>query len=111
MIDLATAGVDDAVWQLRPDYAACLVTARGVHGGEDLDAYAGAPRLVVADGSESFDAVEGGEIVHTTPKPGEVVWRDDRGVTCRRWNWRQCARTRLTPHTTNAVYACAPPRA
>ena len=26
---------------------------------------------------------------------GEVVWRDDRGVTCRRWNWRQGIRTRL----------------
>ncbi len=31
-----------------------------------------------------------------TVEPGEVVWRDDRGVTCRRWNWRQGPRTRLT---------------
>ena len=38
MIDLATAGVDDAVWQLRPDYAACLVTARGVPGGPSDEA-------------------------------------------------------------------------
>lgn len=29
------------------------------------------------------------------PLPGEVVWRDDVGVTCRRWNWRQGTRTRL----------------
>ena len=97
--------------RLTDHYNAISIAHLVPFGGEDLDAYAGAPRLVVADGSESFDAVEGGEIVHTTPKPGEVVWRDDRGVTCRRWNWRQCARTRLTPHTTNAVYACAPPRA
>ena len=25
-----------------------------------------------------------------------MVWRDDRGVTCRRWNWRQGVRTRLS---------------
>jgi len=29
------------------------------------------------------------------PAPGEVIWRDEIGVTCRRWNWRQCIRTRL----------------
>jgi DNA/RNA-binding domain of Phe-tRNA-synthetase-like protein len=33
-----------------------------------------------------------------------VVWRDDAGVTCRRWNWRQCTRTRLTTRTTRAVF-------
>ena len=31
---------------------------------------------------------------------GEVVWRDEEGVTCRRWNWRQSPRTRLEPHST-----------
>ena len=24
-----------------------------------------------------------------------MIWRDDLGVTCRRWNWRQGVRTRL----------------
>jgi DNA/RNA-binding domain of Phe-tRNA-synthetase-like protein len=38
------------------------------------------------------------------PEPGEVVWRDDRGVTCRRWNWRQCVRTRITSSTTSAMF-------
>ena len=32
-----------------------------------------------------------------------MVWRDDDGVTCRRWNWRQCTRTRITEATTRAV--------
>jgi DNA/RNA-binding domain of Phe-tRNA-synthetase-like protein len=36
-----------------------------------------------------------GEPVIEHPLPGEVVWRDDIGVTCRRWNWRQGTRTRL----------------
>jgi len=65
-------------------------------GGEDLRAYAGSPRLIIADGSEPFATTEGGEPVVQTADPGEVVWRDDAGVTCRRWNWRQGPRTRLT---------------
>ncbi|MBA8870014.1 DNA/RNA-binding domain of Phe-tRNA-synthetase-like protein [Pantoea agglomerans] len=64
-------------------------------GGENIAAYAGEPRLVIADGSERFDTVKEGEVVYESPEPGEVIWRDDQGVTCRRWNWRQGVRTRL----------------
>ena len=46
-------------------------------GGENLAAYAGPPRLVVADGSETFDTLKNGEAVDESPDPGEVVWRDD----------------------------------
>lgn len=70
-------------------------------GGEDLAAYAGSPRLVVADGSEPFETTAGGEAVVETAEAGEVIWRDDRGVTCRRWNWRQGPRTRLAEATTD----------
>lgn len=65
-------------------------------GGEDLAAYAGSPRLIVADGGEPFETTANGETVVETADPGEVAWRDDRGITCRRWNWRQGPRTRLT---------------
>ncbi|NEA04049.1 hypothetical protein G3I28_32840, partial [Streptomyces sp. SID10116] len=34
----------------------------------------------------------------------EIVWCDDEGVTCRRWNWRQGPRTRLTEESVNAVF-------
>lgn len=64
-------------------------------GGEDLGHYAGTPRLVIADGSETFDTMKDGQLAHESPEAGEVVWRDDQGVTCRRWNWRQGVRTRL----------------
>lgn len=64
-------------------------------GGENIAAYAGKPRLVIAYGSERFDTVKEGEVVYESPEPGEVIWRDDQGVTCRRWNWRQGVRTRL----------------
>jgi DNA/RNA-binding domain of Phe-tRNA-synthetase-like protein len=33
-----------------------------------------------------------------------VVWCDDAGVTCRRWNWRQARRTQLQPDTTSALF-------
>lgn len=65
-------------------------------GGEDITKYAGSPRLVIADGTELFDTMKDGQPAHESPEPGEVVWRDDAGVTCRRWNWRQGVRTRLT---------------
>jgi DNA/RNA-binding domain of Phe-tRNA-synthetase-like protein len=73
-------------------------------GGEDLDQYKGPARLVRAAGDEPFGTVAHGGPAVEHPKPGEVIWRDDAGVTCRQWNWRQCTRTRITPATTNAVF-------
>ncbi len=73
-------------------------------GGEDLDAYEGHAWLVRATGGEPFPTVRDGEPVVDHPEPGEVVWRDDAGVTCRRWNWRQCARTLITEETKNALF-------
>lgn len=58
-------------------------------GGENLAAYSGAPRLTLADGSEPFDTFKEGQPGVEYPDAGEVIWRDDLGVTCRRWNWRQ----------------------
>lgn len=73
-------------------------------GGEDLTRYRGSPRLLRAGGAEAFDTVVDGETVIEHPAPGEVVWCDDAGVTCRRWNWRQARRTQLTPQTTSGLF-------
>lgn len=73
-------------------------------GGEDLANYEGPARLVRATGDEDFDTTASGEPAVEHPEPGEVIWRDDRGVTCRRWNWRQCVRTRITTETTTALF-------
>ena len=73
-------------------------------GGEDLTRYSSSPRLLRAAGTEPFDTVVDGETAIEHPDPGEVVWCDDAGVTCRRWNWRQGRRTQLTPHTTTALF-------
>ena len=66
-------------------------------GGEDIDHVVGTVRLVFATGGERFD---GGD----PPKAGEVVWADEAGVTCRRWNWRQGVRTRLTDESRRAYF-------
>ncbi|WP_406509686.1 B3/4 domain-containing protein [Streptomyces sp. NBC_00212] len=73
-------------------------------GGEDTDHIKGSMRLVRATGEEPFHTVAGGEAVVEHPDAGEVVWCDDEGVTCRRWNWRQGVRTRLTEESVNALF-------
>jgi DNA/RNA-binding domain of Phe-tRNA-synthetase-like protein len=73
-------------------------------GGEDAAHFAGELRLVRATGHEPFDTVREGAAVVEHASPGEVVWADDLGVTCRRWNWRQGTRTRLTEDSTDALF-------
>jgi DNA/RNA-binding domain of Phe-tRNA-synthetase-like protein len=73
-------------------------------GGEDRGSYAGPATLTRATGTEEFETVSNALPVIERPEAGEVVWRDDKGVTCRRWNWRQCTRTRITEATTSAVF-------
>ncbi|WP_405671303.1 B3/4 domain-containing protein [Streptomyces canus] len=73
-------------------------------GGEDLDRIRGGMRLVRAAGDEDFVTVTAGEESVEHPDAGEVIWRDEEGVTCRRWNWRQGPRTRLTEETVSGVF-------
>ncbi|CAL9348059.1 B3/B4 domain-containing protein [Streptomyces sp. enrichment culture] len=73
-------------------------------GGEDADRIRGGMSLVRAGGDEPFATTAAGADAVEHPEPGEVVWRDDEGVTCRRWNWRQGTRTRLTDTSVNALF-------
>ncbi|MEU1254608.1 B3/4 domain-containing protein [Streptomyces chartreusis] len=73
-------------------------------GGEDIDRIEGGMHLVRATGEEDFVTVAGGEQVIEHPDAGEIVWRDEAGVTCRRWNWRQGPRTRLTEETVSGIF-------
>ena len=68
-------------------------------GGEDAARYDGIPHLCRATGTEPFATLADGQPSVCTPDPGEVIWRDDTGVTCRRWNWRQGPRTQITDST------------
>ena len=99
----AAAGLP-RVNRLTDVYNAVSVLHQVPLGGEDLSRYSGAPRLIRASGAEAFDTVSDGELVVEHPDSGEVVWCDDAGVTCRRWNWRQAHRTQLTPQTSTALF-------
>lgn len=73
-------------------------------GGEDIGHVSGGMRLVRATGDEEFVTVTGGAETVEHPDAGEVVWCDEAGVTCRRWNWRQGPRTRLNEESTSAIF-------
>jgi DNA/RNA-binding domain of Phe-tRNA-synthetase-like protein len=85
-------------------YNAVSVLHRVPIGGENLHAYVGPPQLIIAEGTEEFDTVSDGEPTTDIVPAGEIVWRDDAGVTCRRWNWRQCVRTRIGADTRSALF-------
>jgi len=85
-------------------YNAASVTHVVPIGGEDLDHVVGAPTLRFAGGSEPFDTRRNGQPQIEHPEPGEVVWVDELGVTCRGWNWRQGLRTRLTEVSRHAYF-------
>lgn len=73
-------------------------------GGEDFDRLSGDLLLRFATGREHSDVADQPDGSAGAPSPEEVVWADDIGVTCRRWNWRQGRRTRLTEATTNTYF-------
>ena len=68
-------------------------------GGDDMDKVEGDITLAFASGEERFVPLNGFE--EEFVKPGEVIYRDERGVLCRRWNWRECDRTKMTEFTRN----------
>lgn len=70
-------------------------------GGEDLDHCSGDIVLNRATGNEPF--VPLGETQNEPPESGEVIYKDAEGVLCRKMNWREADRTKLTQETANAV--------
>jgi DNA/RNA-binding domain of Phe-tRNA-synthetase-like protein len=54
------------------------------------------------EGDSFVDMAEEGDAPEA-PKAGEVVYADAAHVLCRRWNWRQDARSLITPVTQRAV--------
>jgi DNA/RNA-binding domain of Phe-tRNA-synthetase-like protein len=71
-------------------------------GGEDLDKIEGDIQLVFASDHETPIRLLG-EPEDRAPKPGEVIYKDNAGAICRRWNWKEADRTKFTEVTKNAV--------
>ncbi|NIM90470.1 MAG: hypothetical protein GTO17_05925 [Candidatus Aminicenantes bacterium] len=66
-------------------------------GGDDTAKVEGDIRLTFARGDESFTPLNSEET--ETPREGEVVYADSKEVLCRRWNWRECDKTKMTEDT------------
>src|SRR5204862_7825814 len=72
-------------------------------GADDLDRVTPPLAFRYAREGDSFvDMAEEGDQPEA-PKVGEVVYADAAHVLCRRWNWRQDARSLITPATQRAV--------
>lgn len=71
-------------------------------GGEDLEQMQGDLRLTLAGDNEEAVIVLG-KPEPQAPHKGEVIYRDDLGTICRRWNWREVSRTILTEKTKNFI--------
>ena len=84
----------------------CVSLSHGLClGTDDLDKTLGDLAFRFAHVGDTFVdmSAEPGDDPNDPPKDGEVVYADSRHVLCRRWNWRQDARTVVTTETRNAV--------
>jgi DNA/RNA-binding domain of Phe-tRNA-synthetase-like protein len=72
-------------------------------GGEDLDTLQGDILLTTATDHETPVTLLG-EKEARPPYPGEVIYKDDLGAICRRWNWKEADRSKLTESTKNLFF-------
>jgi DNA/RNA-binding domain of Phe-tRNA-synthetase-like protein len=76
-------------------------------GADDLDRVRGDLAFRYARAGDDFRDMGAtnalGEPLADPPKPGEVVYADGEKVLCRRWNWRQDARSVIRAETRRAV--------
>ncbi len=70
-------------------------------GGDDMAKVDGDIILKFAVGDEPFTALNSKE--KGTAKEGEVVYADSKEVLCRRWNWRECDKTKMTEKTKDVI--------
>ena len=73
-------------------------------GGDDVIQAGGSLELRYAQGSETFTPLGNPETIEH-PDPGEIIYvvSESGEVMCRRWNWRNGHKTRITEDTTTIV--------
>lgn len=71
-------------------------------GGEDNDKIEGDITLTFA-GSDEAPVLLLGDKDARPPHAGEVIYKDSVSAICRRWNWREADRTKLTEETKNCI--------
>ena len=71
-------------------------------GGEDFKGLAGNLELKYCNGNENFVPILKNK--NKSADKGEIAWVDREGVTCRKWNWQQSDRTKITKDTREAYF-------
>ena len=71
-------------------------------GAEDLDKIQGNLELTFATETEK-PVLLLGQKEPSKAKLGEVIYKDDEGIICRSWNWREAARTIVRPDSKNVI--------
>lgn len=71
-------------------------------GGEDLNKIQGDIKLTTAGSNEPAVLLLGDKDLRQ-PHEGEVIYKDDVSAICRRFNWREADRTKLTEQTKNVI--------
>jgi DNA/RNA-binding domain of Phe-tRNA-synthetase-like protein len=82
-------------------YNGCSLRHMIPMGGDDLDKVDGNIVLKFALGHETFVPLNSEEV--ELVRPGEVVYTDEKEILCRRWNWRECEKTKMTEETKRAI--------
>jgi len=89
------------------DAYSAVSLAHVLPGADDLDRVSGDLAFRFARDGDDFRDMgavdESGEPLADPPKSGEVVYADSKKVLCRRWNWRQDARSAISSETRRAV--------
>jgi DNA/RNA-binding domain of Phe-tRNA-synthetase-like protein len=70
-------------------------------GGDDLAKVDGDIVLRFAQGDEVFTPLGFDEV--QTARKGEVIYADQNKVLCRRWNWRESEKTKMTEQTRDVL--------
>ena len=70
-------------------------------GGDDLARAEGDILLRFAKGDEPFLPLGSDEL--QTARKGEVIYSDEREILCRRWNWRESEKTKMTEETQDVL--------
>lgn len=70
-------------------------------GGDDIEKVEGDITLKFAQGGEPFTPLNSTE--KESVREGEVVYADEVEVLCRRWNWRECDKTKMREETKDVI--------
>ena len=70
-------------------------------GGDDLDKIEGDILLGFAAEDKQFIPLNSD--IPEIPKIGEVVYMDNNDILCRRWNWRESDKTKMTERTRDVL--------